>query len=101
VWGGICDGWHLLKSDVLSVIEERIPPGGAEVRHRHQHARQFFYVLSGVLSFEIDGKEFDLTSRQGINVSPGDPHRIFNRSGVDAEFLVISMPSSHGDRMTD
>ncbi len=32
-WGDICEGWHLLKADALSVIEERIPPGGSEVRH--------------------------------------------------------------------
>ena len=25
-WGGVCDGWHLLKSPVLSVIQERVPP---------------------------------------------------------------------------
>ena len=55
-WGGMCDGWHLLKGDTLSVIEERIPPGGSEVRHYHEKSRQFFYVLTGVLSFEVDGK---------------------------------------------
>lgn len=47
VWGGSNDGWHLVKRDEMSVIQERIVPGGAEVRHYHQRARQFFYVLSG------------------------------------------------------
>ncbi len=32
-WRGICDGWHLLKSTSLSIIQERVPPGGAEVKH--------------------------------------------------------------------
>jgi hypothetical protein len=26
-WGGACDGWHLLKSAALSVIQESVPPG--------------------------------------------------------------------------
>jgi hypothetical protein len=26
-WGNNCDGWHLLKSDSLSVIQERMPAG--------------------------------------------------------------------------
>jgi mannose-6-phosphate isomerase-like protein (cupin superfamily) len=97
-WGGVCEGWHFVKEDALSVIEERIPSGGAELRHHHQYARQFFYVLSGTLSFEVGGREFDLTSRQGIYIRPGIPHRVFNRSAGDAEFLVISAPPSHSDR---
>jgi len=31
-WGGVCDGWHLFKSSDLSIIQERVPPGGAEPR---------------------------------------------------------------------
>lgn len=97
-WGGICDGWHLVRADTHSIIEERVPPGGSESRHRHHSATQFFYVLKGVLSFEIDGKEYDLSPRQGIEIRPSVPHRVFNRSANDAEFLVISTPPSHGDR---
>lgn len=100
-WGDICEGWHLLKADALSVIEERIPPGGSEVRHHHQRARQFFYVLKGVLSLEVNGSEFDLRPGQAINVGPFVPHRAFNRSADHAEFLVISAPPSHGDRVVD
>ena len=99
-WGGICDGWHLLKAPGLSVIEERIPPGGSEVRHFHERTRQFFYVLAGVLSFELDGKAYDLQPRQGLEIKPGTPHRVFNRGAEDAEFIVVSHPPSHGDRVT-
>ena len=96
-WGGICDGWHLLMRDTHSIIEERVPPGGSESRHRHHGATQFFYVLKGVLSFEVDGKEYDLSPRQGIEIGLSVPHRVFNRSAQDAEFLVVSTPPSHGD----
>jgi mannose-6-phosphate isomerase-like protein (cupin superfamily) len=98
IWGGVCEGWHLAKAGNLSVVEERMPPGGSEVRHRHQRARQFFYVLEGTLSFEVDGKEHDLLPRQGIEIEPSIPHRVFNRSAADTEFLVISTPPSQGDR---
>lgn len=101
VWGDICEGWNLLKTDELSIIEERIPPGGSETRHHHQRARQFFYILSGVLSFEIDGKEYELTSRQGIEIGPSVPHCVFNRADKDVEFLVISCPPTHTDRVQD
>src|ERR1051326_903317 len=46
-WGVDCDGWYLVRDKNLSVIEEFMPPGTAEIRHHHQHAQQFFYILSG------------------------------------------------------
>ena len=54
VWGGDCDGWHLVKQPEVSVIEERMTPGASEVRHHHVHARQFFYALSGELTLEVE-----------------------------------------------
>ena len=54
IWGEVCDGWHLLKRDDISIIQERVPAGGAEVMHYHSRARQFFYILDGqgVMIFE-------------------------------------------------
>jgi mannose-6-phosphate isomerase-like protein (cupin superfamily) len=97
-WGGICDGWRLVETGTHSIIEERVPPGGSESRHFHKGVTQFFYVLKGVLSFEINGNEHDVSPRQGIEIGPLIPHRVFNRSASDAEFLVFSTPPSHGDR---
>ena len=46
-WGEGCDGWHLVRTDALSVIEERMPAQAAERRHLHRHAHQFFMCLTG------------------------------------------------------
>lgn len=97
-WGDVCDGWHLVRATGLSVIEERMPPGAAEMRHRHAGARQLFYVLSGTLTLEVDGTEHVLEPRTGLEVLPGLAHQALNRGGRPVEFLVISQPPSHGDR---
>lgn len=97
-WGDRCDGWHLLKSGELSVIQERMPPGAFETRHFHASSRQFFYVLSGSAVIEVGGKREILNAREGIEIPPGVAHQIFNESGEDVEFLVVSQPPSHGDR---
>ncbi len=99
-WGGACDGWHLLARDDLGVIEERMPPGAAEQRHLHQHARQFFCVLEGEATLEMDGLAQVLRRGQGLHVPPGAPHQMRNDSGADVRFLVISAPRSHGDRVS-
>ncbi|HEX8141345.1 MAG TPA: cupin domain-containing protein [Pyrinomonadaceae bacterium] len=99
VWGGVCDGWHLVKSAALSVIQERMPPGASEVRHFHRASRQFFFILSGTATLEVGGRVEVLRAHEGVEVAPGAPHRIRNESKSDVEFLVVSQPASHGDRV--
>jgi quercetin dioxygenase-like cupin family protein len=98
-WGDRCDGWHLVRATALSVIEERMPPGTRETRHRHVHARQLFYVLAGELTMETDGVTHRLPARTAIEVAPGVAHQASNAGSVDAEFLVCSVPPSHTDRV--
>lgn len=99
IWGGNCDGWPLLETDSLSVIEERIPAGGGEVMHYHEKAQQLFYILSGVATFETDGVEATVQQGEGYHVRPGARHRIWNQGPDDLNFLVVSQPKSHGDRL--
>ena len=96
--GGVCDGWHLLRSADLSVIEERMPAGSADQRHFHLHARQFFYVLDGELTIEVDGCVQTIGPHQGVETLPGQPHQVLNRSGAAVRFLVVSQPPGQGDR---
>lgn len=98
-WGGVCDGWHLLKTSALSVIQERVPPGGAEVKHYHEEAHQFFFVLSGEATLEIKDKRLGLGPQQGVSVPPKVPHRLLNETKQDLSFIVVSAPKSHGDRV--
>jgi mannose-6-phosphate isomerase-like protein (cupin superfamily) len=102
-WGGPhgddCDGWHLVRTPNLSIIEELMPPNTSEVRHFHVHSRQFFYVLEGELTLEVERQSFVLQTGEGLEVSPGQPHQVFNRSANRARILVTSQPPSHGDRV--
>jgi mannose-6-phosphate isomerase-like protein (cupin superfamily) len=99
VWGAVCNGWHLVKTPQLSVIQERVPPHAAETRHSHQVAQQFFYILSGTATFEYDGDTMILNPGDGVHVPPGTVHQFRNESDAEVVFLVISMPPSHGDRI--
>lgn len=98
-WGESCDGWHLLALDELSVIEERMPPGSFEQRHRHARARQFFYALEGELTIELEGNVHRLQGGEGLHVPPGSAHQVRNDGAADTRFVVVSSPKSHGDRM--
>ena len=98
-WGNNCDGWHLLRSDSLSVIQERMPAGTAEQYHFHERAQQLFYILKGRATFILDNKEQTVREGESLHIPPLIKHCIKNLETEDLHFLVISEPKSHGDRV--
>src|SRR5438270_8431804 len=98
-WGDGCDGWFLVRTPELHVIEERMPPGTSERPHHHVRARQFFYVLEGELTMVCAGSEVTLRSGDGLEIAPGELHQAVNRGPAVTRFLVTSQPPSHGDRI--
>ena len=100
-WGVDCDAWYLVNHEQLSVIEEFMPPGAAEIRHHHKLAQQFFYILSGEVMMEVEGTTSLIPAGSGIRVLPGQHHQIRNPSSTPVRFLVISHPKSHSDRYND
>ncbi len=98
LWGESCDGWHLLKSDSLSIIQEKMPPNTEEGLHFHSKAQQFFFILKGTATFEVDNEIYSVEEGNGFHVQANEIHRIFNKTTMDLEFILISEPKSHGDR---
>ena len=99
VWGGNCDGWHLMRSETLSVIQECMPPGATATEHSHERARQFFFVLSGRLAMAMDGEVRHIGSQQGLEIAPGVRHHAFNDSMESVEFVLCATPPAKGDRI--
>ena len=101
IWGNNCSGWHLVKSENLSIIEELMPPNTKEQKHYHNFSVQYFYILKGTVTFEIEEKIFKVEERNGISVLPKVAHRIRNDENQDLEFIVISQPTSRGNRINE
>ena len=98
-WGEQCDGWHLVDTYDLSIIKERMPPGTREAKHYHQTANQFFYILEGEATIELESKTFVLRPSEGLYIKAGQVHTIRNNLDEDLLFIVTSSPHSHGDRI--
>ena len=98
-WGRNCDGWHLVQTPDLSVIQEEMPPGTSEQLHYHEHAQQMFYILSGIADFEIDGRAVVLKAGESIHVNKLQKHRIINKNAEPLSFILVSQPRAHGDRI--
>ncbi len=101
LWGNACDGWRLLNCEEVSVIQERVPAGCAEVMHYHQISRQFFFILEGQGTMVFKDQSVTLHMGEGLEIPPGVPHQFTNLSQSDVRFLVISVPKSQGDRIEE
>lgn len=98
-WGTKCDGWYLLKNDRLNVIQERMPSGTREQKHYHVEAQQFFFILSGIATFEIEDQTICVHSNESLHITKGTKHCIKNNETEDLMFLLISEPPSQNDRI--
>lgn len=98
-WGDNCIGWNFIDRDDLSVKQELMPPGTKEELHYHTYANQFFFILNGEATFEIDQEVRILSAHQGIEIKAGSRHRIINNRNHDLEFILYSQPSTKNDRI--
>ncbi|NQZ44717.1 MAG: cupin domain-containing protein [Flavobacteriaceae bacterium] len=98
-WGKGCSGWIIVENEDLCIIEESMPPNTEEQWHYHEKAQQFFRVLQGTATFELEGQLLFLHPGEGIAIPPNTKHRIKNDQAVPLEFLVISTPPTRGDRV--
>jgi mannose-6-phosphate isomerase-like protein (cupin superfamily) len=56
-------------------------------------------VLSGTATLEIAGVRQVLRVPEGLEVPPEVPHQMSIESDEAIEFLVVSQPTGHGDRV--
>lgn len=98
-WGAGCMGWRLVDTPGLTVIEEEMPPGTAEIPHLHEIATQVFYGLTGQLTLTLAGVTQHLGPGDALRIPPGSAHQVRNPGPDTARFLVISTPSTAEDRI--
>lgn len=97
-WGEDCDGWVLVETEGLSVKQEKMPAGTTEQLHYHKKSQQFFFILLGTATIEIEGEYIKVGEQEGIHIEAGRKHRIMNQTESDLEFVLSSQPTTANDR---
>lgn len=98
-WGENCEGWIFVENANLSVKRERIPAHTSEQLHYHERVQQFFFILKGIATFEIEDETMEIKANEGLHIEAGKKHRIINNSEDDLEFILSSQPTTKGDRI--
>lgn len=67
-----------------------MPPKTQEKKHHHKVSQQFFKILSGKATFEIENEIVEIEEGHGIHIPPKTKHRIRNDQWENLEFILIS-----------
>ena len=98
-WANVCDSWNLVDNVGLSVKQEVMPTGTSEQLHYHEKTQQFFFILAGTATLEIEGNQIEVSPHEGLQVLRGEKHRIINNGKTNLEFILCSQPSISNDRI--
>jgi mannose-6-phosphate isomerase-like protein (cupin superfamily) len=77
-----------------------MPPDTSELLHKHSRVHQFYFVLDGEATVDLDHdrRSESLNAGEALVIEAMTPHRISNRSSAALEFLVISSSPPRHDR---
>ncbi|MCB1235255.1 MAG: cupin domain-containing protein [Verrucomicrobiae bacterium] len=81
-----------------SLAEATVPAAGATQRHYHRLAEEFYFILEGEGSMEIDGETRKVGPGVAVLIPPGAWHQIRAAETGDLRFLCCCAPPySHDD----
>lgn len=76
-----------------------LPPGTGSPVGWHTHVgEQIFYILSGTLTFEIDGQRLRVGQGSIQVTPPATPHRNWNEGPEDVRLISFNAPLPDPDR---
>lgn len=73
-------------------------PFPEEKSHYHKESTQYFVVLEGMLTIEVDGEIVDVIPEAGLEITPGTPYRSVRHTG-DTTFIVVGDVNKEEDRV--
>lgn len=76
--------------DAFSVLDYEAPEGVGPPPHRHDFA-EYFYVLEGKMTVEIEGESVEVSAGESVYIPPGAAHA--PRSGGRLRLLGVAIPA--------
>lgn len=81
--------------DQQSLAEAGVPAGGATARHYHQRSEEFYFLLEGEGTMEIDGEQREVGPGDAVLIPAGAWHQI--QAATDLRFLCCCAPPYSDD----
>jgi len=85
-----------------SLAEATLPAGGYTERHYHRSSEEFYFILEGEGTMEIEGELRKVQPGDAILIPAGSRHQITADSGAGLRLLCCCAPPySHADTFFD
>ncbi len=78
-----------------------MPPKTQEKKHYHEISQQFFRIIQGKATFEIENEIVEIEKDYGIHIPAKVKHLIRNDQSENLVFIVISEPTTRGGRFNE
>ena len=75
-----------------SAIEAKVFPDGGPIPHVQTKEHEGFYVIDGIITFNVDGNEIVAKPGTFVNVPPYVTHGFKNNTNSVAKMLIILAP---------
>ena len=74
-----------------------MPPGGETAEHYHPRTEELYYFVAGSGRMRLGDDETDIRAGDCVVISPGMPHKLWNRSGEPLVLLCCCAPAYSDD----
>jgi mannose-6-phosphate isomerase-like protein (cupin superfamily) len=81
------------SAGAVSMIENRVPPRWAGPPLHHHDFDEAFYVLAGVLTFQLGDRLFTAEAGRFAFARGGVHHTLANRGDEEARYLLVCTPA--------
>ncbi len=80
-----------------SLAEATVPPGGETAEHYHPRSEELYYFVSGTGTMRLGGDESEVGPGDCVVITPGTPHKLFNRGESPLVLLCCCAPAYSDD----
>lgn len=80
-------------NDAVAVVHVTVPKFSGPPLHRHSREDEWFYVLDGEITFEVDGKRTETVAGCAAFAPRGTVHTFQNFSDTTGHMLVMVTPA--------
>ena len=77
-----------------AILQQTVPPKSGPPLHRHSREDEWFYVLDGEITVEIDGERIVLQGGDSAFAPRGTAHTFRNFGDTTAQMLVLVVPGA-------
>ena len=94
---------HIIEDESLTsarmIVRITVDPGSSFGRHMHHNETEIYYVLSGEIVTESDGREYTLRAGDASMTSDGEIHFLENRTAQPAELIAVIIGKGYAEEV--